>query len=600
MPTQYVYTLTFSDPGKTDTIVVPGTSTGPGKNNYDTSLDLVGPGYVGYGNSIAQNFVKILENFASPVPPAHGIEGQLWYDTSNPERKVLRIHNGELSSARWPSANGIYQQAVDPTAEYLQEVKDGDIWVDTAATQLKIRSGGEWTLVGPSTSSTENKSGVEVQTLESTTGDFYPVILNWVNGKVVEIISYNNFTPRLVIDGFSAVKAGVNLTNKVSSKFNGLADRALALEISRGVVIQANEVLRNRIPSSSRQIHTGTLVVESTNGFSVRRNSASPSINIYADTTNAIINFTNTNGLMKVGLDSLAYISFNNNGKIGINTTASVLLSSDPTLTVNGGARFSDSVNINASTTTNLSLSVGGRATVAGNLSVSGTLNVAGKTTVTSTLTVIDIIASTSTAVIGTTSTPFDYIFVKNLGTTGTHVRVFGSVNTATSLESSRTFRIEGVVSTTNASSFNGSQNVVFTATAHRSLITGQSAVSTTTLTQTLLVLDTSTSASSIQSISKADFLADIYSNMFVTGMMLPYTGTPATVPTGWLMCTTGTTYTDARYVKKTDYSALFSLVGLKYTNSSALADEFQLPTTSTFVTTGTNTGTTLPYIIKI
>jgi hypothetical protein len=133
MATQY--TLNFSDPSKTTTVVISGST----KNNYSTSLDLVGPGYVAYGETIAQDFLKLLENFASPNPPLNPIEGQLWYDTSNPGRKILRISNGAITSARWPSANGIYQQANDPSIEYSQNLIDGDIWVDTGNTQVKIR-----------------------------------------------------------------------------------------------------------------------------------------------------------------------------------------------------------------------------------------------------------------------------------------------------------------------------------------------------------------------------------------------------------------------------------------------------------------------------
>jgi hypothetical protein len=235
------YTLNFSDPGKTAHITV----TGPVRDSTSTSLDLVGPGYINYGTAIAQDFLKLLENFASPNPPLNPIEGQLWYDTSNPDRSVLRINNGETNSARWPSANGIYQQAADPSTEYSQTLKDGDVWVDTGNTQLKIRFGDVWTLVGPSVSTGDTKTGNETVNLVSNTGVTYPVILNWVNGKVVEIISYNTFTPRTVIDGFPSLTPGVNLTTKVSAKFNGLADRANKLEISNGVYIQANEILKN-------------------------------------------------------------------------------------------------------------------------------------------------------------------------------------------------------------------------------------------------------------------------------------------------------------------------------------------------------------------
>ena len=247
------YTLNFSDPSKTATISIQGAT----RNNYDTSLDLVGPGYVNYGQSIAQDFLRLLENFSSPNAPINPIEGQLWYDTSNPNRKVLRINNGDTNSSRWPSANGIYQQANDPSVEYSQNLVDGDVWVDTGNTQLKIRYGDAWTLVGPNVSTGNAKTGNETVNLVSNTGDTYPVILNWVNGKVVEIISYNNFTPRTVIDGFGTLAAGTNLTSKVSAKYNGLTDRARSLEISPGVTILATEVLKNKIPAATRQTHQG-------------------------------------------------------------------------------------------------------------------------------------------------------------------------------------------------------------------------------------------------------------------------------------------------------------------------------------------------------
>lgn len=595
MSIQYVYTLTFSDPNKSNTIVVPGSTVGAGKNNYDTSLDLVGPGYVGYGQSIAQNFVKLIENFSGPNPPPHSIEGQLWYDTSNPDKKVLRVNNGELSSARWPSASGIYQQINDPAAQYLQNVNDGDIWVDTSSNQLKIRYGNDWTLVGPSTSTSGTKTGVEAQTIEAVTGNSYPIVLNWIDGNVVEIISYYEFTPRIVIDGFSILKPGINLTSKNLSKFNGLADRASSLEVTRGVVIKASEVLKNKIPSASKQIHTGTFVVESVNGLSVKRNSITPEIKIYADASNSYITFTGTNAYMRVGLQESSYISFNTNGKVGINTTASFLTADHPTLSVNGGATFSNKVTITTSTTSTTGLLVNGTAAIGGNATVAGTVKISGKTTVTNTLTVINVEASTSTAVIGSVDTPFSYIYVSNIGTTGTHVNIYGSVTTATSLASNRLFRVEGVVSTTNASVFNGSQNIVFTTTAHKSLITGQPAITDTDPNLTLLVVNTSSSSSSLSRISKEDFLSDIYNSIFVTGMIVPYGGT--TPPAGWVLCN-GISVASA----DPTYSNLFAVIGTRYSSSSVIPGNFELPnlSTSTYVTTGTSTGTYVNYIIKI
>jgi hypothetical protein len=60
------------------------------QNSTATSLSLVGKYWVGYGETIAQNSVKMLENFASDVEPSNPIEGQLWW---NPSNKTMYIRN---------------------------------------------------------------------------------------------------------------------------------------------------------------------------------------------------------------------------------------------------------------------------------------------------------------------------------------------------------------------------------------------------------------------------------------------------------------------------------------------------------------------------
>jgi len=243
------YTLHFSDITSQATIVVTSTDEGTGLNNYSTSLDLIGPGYTNYGLPTDQNFLKLLENFAGPTPPLNPIKGQLWYDTTGTNvRPVLRINNGSSTLARWPSANGIYQQSVDPANPdpnvnvYSSIIVDGDIWVDTVNNQLKIRYDSGWTTVGPNIETGPNKSGSEIVDAESTTGSTYPIIKNWVNGKVVEIISYDSFIPRVVIDGFSTIKAGVNITSKITKKYYGTAEKASALEITPGILLKPDQI----------------------------------------------------------------------------------------------------------------------------------------------------------------------------------------------------------------------------------------------------------------------------------------------------------------------------------------------------------------------
>jgi len=587
MATQY--TLNFSDPSKTTTVTI----SGPTKNNYSTSLDLVGPGYVAYGETIAQDFLKLLENFASPNPPLNPIEGQLWYDTSNPGRKILRVNNGAVTSARWPSANGIYQQANDPSIEYSQNLIDGDIWVDTGNTQVKIRYGDTWTLVGPSVSTSDTKTGTESVDLESNTGETYPVILNWVNGKVVEIIAYSTFTPRTVIDGFATLNPGINLTTRVPAKYNGLADRAKVLEITSGVYVQASEVMKNVWPASQRQTLAGSLIVESNLGLYIRRpNQTNKEIKIGTSTgTNVgLIEYGFAAGSLKVGVTDNSYIKFDGDkGTVAINTTPVANIA----LTVNGKGTFAENVTITATNTTTNSLTVGGAVSIAGHAQVTGNLNVRGLTEIStgSTLTVGNVIPTDLTRSLGSAAKPFESVYVKNIGSSTTYVRIFGSVTTATQLESNRNFRVSGH-STSSAVAFNGTTNVTFTTTLTRSAISNPvgGTTSTTSATQTLMVLNTATTDSEIQSISKSNFLSDVYPGLISTGMILGYVS-PGPY-NDWLYCD-GTQYIASNYTN------LYGIIGDKYSTGTVVTPGyFRVPNLTTATLSGTN-GHPVYYHIK-
>ena len=80
------YTVQFSNPNKTPLVVANSAL------NNSTSLALIGPNKSGYGQSIADNFLHLLENYANSSPPANPIEGQLWYDTTYSGNKILKVY----------------------------------------------------------------------------------------------------------------------------------------------------------------------------------------------------------------------------------------------------------------------------------------------------------------------------------------------------------------------------------------------------------------------------------------------------------------------------------------------------------------------------
>lgn len=51
-----------------------------GRFDDSTGLTLVGRGYTGYGEFMADNFIRLLENFASAQAPTNPLIGQIWFD----------------------------------------------------------------------------------------------------------------------------------------------------------------------------------------------------------------------------------------------------------------------------------------------------------------------------------------------------------------------------------------------------------------------------------------------------------------------------------------------------------------------------------------
>ncbi len=595
------FNLKFSDPRKTDTIEIVGVDeNGTGKNIIDTSLSLIGPGYVNYGLDTAQNFLKLLENFSGPHAPTNAIEGQLWYDTSNPNRKVLRINNGSNTSSRWPTVSGIYQQTTDPTQTYSSNIKDGDIWIDLTNSQLKIRRSDDWITVGPSYSSGDEKNGFEVQELVSSTDQTYSVIIGYLNGKVIQVISEFEFIPRSTIEGIPIIKKGVTLNNKIQAKYNGTAERSSALELGPNNLIQASEVLRNSVATT--QTHIGSLIVQSINGLKIKRTSSSKEVIIKQDSTvGGTIYYDDVNGKLTLGIKDKSFVSFDGEFEnIGVNTSTNAL---SPTFDVFGSGRFSQELTVNSLTALTTS-TFNSDVSVDGDLDISGNLNLVGSTIVGGNI----LPDSNDVYDIGSPSNAFRQLHVSTIGTTGTNTTIYGSINGQIEyigapgdgpLKVSRDFSISGVITSTETIAFNGGSNVSFTTTVHRSLINDQPTTTTSiTTSSNLLILDTSTSTTEIQKISKQNFLSDIYPFLTQTGMIVPYVGTESDVAA----YNNPSTYVDwvianGAEINKTLFLDLYTICLGRYGTPSDPISNFIVPNL-TNVTSSTN-GTYVIYLIK-
>ena len=188
--------------------------------NTDTSLKFPGRFVAGYGQSIAENFLHLLENFASDSEPSSPQIGQLWYDTAS---GFLRVHSGTGSSvaARWKAASGIEYTDVNPGPAEV-----GQLWVDTGNRQLNIYTGSSWMVVGP-TISTRNgyKNGALIEEVLDTSNATRSILTVYIANIPVAIISKDTFQPKLGIPGYGKINSGVNLNNPLTvldkSNFSG-------------------------------------------------------------------------------------------------------------------------------------------------------------------------------------------------------------------------------------------------------------------------------------------------------------------------------------------------------------------------------------------
>lgn len=183
---------------KTDGTIVATVADGQ-VDNLSTDITLIGKNYSGFGESLNENFIKLLENFSNTTSPTHPIKGQIWYDSS--ESKV-KIYNGTdfvpVSSATISSTQ--------PTTLAI-----GDLWFDDVRAQLYFFDGTNPILLAPSYSSTQGLSGFRVDSILDTLNQTRVITSLYNNGILLGIFSKDSFTPKVEIIGYTgSIEPGFN------------------------------------------------------------------------------------------------------------------------------------------------------------------------------------------------------------------------------------------------------------------------------------------------------------------------------------------------------------------------------------------------------
>ena len=174
----------------------------------DATLDikLIGKNYAGYGQIQNENFVYLLENFASSTGPAHPVAGQIWFDSGHSK---LKFWDG--SKFRTTGGAEIGDQA--PSGLTI-----GDFWFDTGSKQLKAWDGTGFTVIGPQAVKGSGLTEMLSTSDLDSTSTPHTIIEAVDNGQVVFIISPDaRFTldstsnASLIAAGFTDIQQGITL-----------------------------------------------------------------------------------------------------------------------------------------------------------------------------------------------------------------------------------------------------------------------------------------------------------------------------------------------------------------------------------------------------
>ena len=171
-----------------------------------TSLTFVGRNYSGYGQPVEENFVKLLENFASTSQPAKPVQGQLWFNKNTSVRRLLVCYDG----TNFRDVSNVPYSTTEPT-----NPQTGDLWWDSFNNQIKVYNSvdNSWTASQPNGGAS---SSWDFGRVEDSNSNNQNSIKGLAGNTVMVMLSNIRYIPNSVTGlttRFPNVKAGITLPN---------------------------------------------------------------------------------------------------------------------------------------------------------------------------------------------------------------------------------------------------------------------------------------------------------------------------------------------------------------------------------------------------
>ena len=173
-------------------------------NTTATDLRIVGRNYAGWGEIHNENFVHLLENFASASAPTRSLEGQIWYDAQN---KKIKFFDG----SNYRVVGGAEVSASAPPLP-----STGDFWFNSTEKRLYTWDGSNYNLIGPPVESEIGDTLTEAQIVKDQSNTDRPILKIIVGSEIIGILSSTEFILNSIINpiaGFTKINKGFTLVN---------------------------------------------------------------------------------------------------------------------------------------------------------------------------------------------------------------------------------------------------------------------------------------------------------------------------------------------------------------------------------------------------
>ena len=206
-----------------------------------TDLVLIGKNVTGYGEYINENFVKILENFASTSEPNNPLTGQIWFDISENRLKVydgntFRIGAGPIVQGTPP---------LDP--------QQGDFWIDNLEGRLYFYDGINRYPASKAYNNTQGESGFFVESIFDSNGNTKTITKLYSGSKLLGVFSnHPEFTPgqSLGSDFTGTIKPGFTPSTLDGFKFHARSASTDAIADPLGNLLTTDDLMLTDSPNT--------------------------------------------------------------------------------------------------------------------------------------------------------------------------------------------------------------------------------------------------------------------------------------------------------------------------------------------------------------